>query len=83
MNDQHLETLTRTMQRAWAGEPLPDVDSPDYAALHAAFINLSVEQADLALLGTASVRALLHYWRHGLQAQLSVLQAQLSARRNH
>lgn len=83
MQDQHLETLTRTMLRAWAGEPLPDVDSPEYDALQAALVNLPAAPADLALFGAASARALLHFWRHGLEAQRSVLLAQRSSRRPH
>lgn len=83
MQDQHLETMIRTMLRAWAGEPLPDVDSAEYEALRDALVNLPATPADLAMFGAASARALLHFWRNGLEAQRSVLLAQISSRRPH
>jgi hypothetical protein len=78
----HIDTLTHFMVAAWAGEPLPEVGSPELAQFEAAMLAV-VGQArpfELQRLGCAAAKALLDFRRNGLEAQRATALAQLAAR---
>lgn len=80
-HESHFDTLTRVMLAAWAGEPLPDIDSPEYENFERALTAIAgARPIDMQALGCAAAKALLEYHQHGLLAQRAAALAQLSAK---
>jgi hypothetical protein len=76
-----VDVIERAMLAAWAGEPLPELGSPEYHELEVAMISVigAARPIDMHRLGLAATKALLHFVLGGLQSQRATAQAQIRA----